>query len=1202
MQERDLFIAALEIDDAAARRAYLDAACEADPALRDRVERLLNRSLGAGDFLEKPVADLCSDHSAVLLTATGEPSREAGDPPTLAGEADDTGRTVLGKAPNAEASILGASTSQRKLDQEALALGVLFGRYQVERVLGAGGMGVVYLAVDLRLGRRVALKIPKFDADGAFHLSQRFRREARTMASVVHRNLCPIFDVNEQDGTHYLTMAFIDGEPLSQWIKRGASCTPRQTAELIRKLALALDAAHRAGIVHRDLKPANVMIDRGGEPILLDFGLAWMAHEADARVTQSGAIMGTPAYMSPEQAAGDPNMVGPPSDIYSLGAILYELLAGRPVHTGGVTRVLFKLVHDVPARPGECRGDVDPKLEAICWKAISRRPEDRFASAAEFAEALAGFLSDQWEGKSVVEQPPHPQPLSPECRSEGSHTLKNVSLGTAEASPSHDSHDSHHFHDEVITSDQTEVLRRIVVTEPIGGVKRQVLSRRKPQIALAGLLLLGLVAAVWTMFGQHQAVETSNPVVIVPSTPATPEKQPAAPANPPVPVDVGKPFVVIRDGKDVRMFKNLVAAIDEMMLGDIIEIRSNLRLAIRLTEPVVKPLTIRAGTGYRPLLAFLGLKGICRVDEDFSVEGCDLDFRSYTFAAANPKSTWRFHRCRVWGDLNGVSKLRITDSIIVSVLGSPGPLDGTSYELENCLIRVGHILMRYPDVGSHALRLRNCTFYAVAGGHVRLAQVGKGAKLSIDVTGNVFHCQSQYTALIDPQSMPQVTWTGANNCFSGTWYQIWEVQPDMSFTLKEKGLPAWNKLLKEPERDSREVEMLAFEWGRIQRLANPERSRAVRAATETMIAQHKLPEVGPDWNLVGPGAAYVRALAAEGRAVPESELRPERREDGPIVLLRDGKEVRGYLALQPALDAAENNDVVELRTDGIVKDARWTGRARLLTIRAGAGYTPIIDDNLVSSGTDRLILEGLTFGHAVQASGGFMSPDFGDREPPLFSTQGSLLRMMNCTEIGPTNRSIVDGWLLNDGETLPEIVNCNLGSIRIGLRPGGTARLRNSVFGECRPNVESLTVQPGRLEIERCMFWLTEPAINVWGASVTALSPIKTRAHRSIFVSPVDLTYGHPHAIDWTGTENVFVKPNAFLSGKAPLQLEQFQTEYQTETGSIELPPWEFDPAQWRILRDKSPGYQPRPDGTDYGADIDRMVKAIGLPTSPDVK
>ncbi len=391
MQERDLFIAALEIDDPAARREYIDKTCADDPALRGRIQRLLNRVTEAADFLDHPAVDLCSDLADELRPEPNGISQIARSP-TFNDDTSDTAPSPFTLTPPLHVMQHDKADGEGTLggiDKTALIPGTLFGRYRIECVLGFGGMGVVYLARDARLERHVALKIPRFDSDGKLHLIERFRREARVMASVQHRNLCPIINVDEQEGRHYLTMAYIDGKPLSQLIRNGSSFPSSQIAEWIRKLALALDVAHRAGVVHRDLKPANVIIDQSGEPILMDFGLAWMAHETDSRVTLAGAIIGTPAYMSPEQAACEPDRVGASSDIYSLGVIMYELLAGCPIRTGGVTRVLYKLMNETPLRPSEIRSGVDLQLEKICCKAIARRPEDRFATAAEFAEALS---------------------------------------------------------------------------------------------------------------------------------------------------------------------------------------------------------------------------------------------------------------------------------------------------------------------------------------------------------------------------------------------------------------------------------------------------------------------------------------------------------------------------------------------------------------------------------------------------------------------------------------------------------------------------------------------------------------------------------------------------------------------------------------------------------------------------------------------
>lgn len=474
MQERELFIAAIEIDDPSARRQFLERTCVDNPKLRERIERLLARVTEAAGFLDHPAADLCADSVQDFVRGSCENSRTDGSP-TVIIETNGTASSPYVLPPELletqynEAN--GAATQGERI-QTALVPETLFGRYRVERVLGSGGMGVVYLTRDTRLDRQVALKIPRFDADGKLHLIERFRREARVMASVQHRNLCPIINVDEQDGQHYLTMAYISGKPLSHLIRNGSSFPAAQIAEWICKLAMALDTAHRAGVVHRDLKPANIIIDQSGEPILMDFGLAWMAHETDSRVTLAGNIIGTPAYMSPEQANCEAERVGGTSDIYSLGVIMYELLAGRPIRTGSVTRVLYKLMHETPLRPSEIRGGVDLQLEEICWKAIARRPNDRFATAAEFAAAITAILPQISDGGVST------QLQSEELRRDRKHR-------SGEALP---------FRNVEGIVDRADVHPSQEDTGTVASERLQTRWRVRKLIVLAGVLLLGILA------------------------------------------------------------------------------------------------------------------------------------------------------------------------------------------------------------------------------------------------------------------------------------------------------------------------------------------------------------------------------------------------------------------------------------------------------------------------------------------------------------------------------------------------------------------------------------------------------------------------------------------------------------------------------------------------------------------------------------
>ncbi|MFM9963040.1 MAG: protein kinase domain-containing protein [Planctomycetaceae bacterium] len=270
---------------------------------------------------------------------------------------------------------------------------VEFGRYRIERELGRGGMGRVYLAHDRQLERRVALKVPFFRQDDDRDIVERFYREARTMATVQHTHLCPIYDVGQFEQWHFLTMAFIDGRSLSELLKENAILPTATTVTLLGKVARALHKAHQAGIVHRDLKPANIMIRKDGEPVIMDFGLARRNSAVEAELTHSGAVFGTPSYMSPEQVEARRDEIGPATDVWAMGVMLYQMACGQKPFHGTPASIFGQIVSRDPTPPSQCRGDVHPLLDAICLKAIAKSPSQRHRSADDFAADLERLLT-----------------------------------------------------------------------------------------------------------------------------------------------------------------------------------------------------------------------------------------------------------------------------------------------------------------------------------------------------------------------------------------------------------------------------------------------------------------------------------------------------------------------------------------------------------------------------------------------------------------------------------------------------------------------------------------------------------------------------------------------------------------------------------------------------------------------------------------
>jgi len=271
--------------------------------------------------------------------------------------------------------------------------------YRIERVLGSGGMGIVYLAVDLALDRKVALKVLRHGVHDGLEQRGRFEREAAAAAKCQHPNLVQIFEVGECHGEFYLALEYVEGGTLAKAMA-GLPQPPRLAAGLVEKLARAIEHVHSRGVIHRDLKPANVLITPEGEPKITDFGLARL--DDSSTRTEVGTLLGTLAYMAPEQASGGPVEVGALADVHALGAILYEALTGRPPYRGDTPeKTLQKILFEDVAPPSNLQPEIPRDLEAICLKCLEKAPNHRYATAVELAEDLRRFL----DGRPIVARP-----------------------------------------------------------------------------------------------------------------------------------------------------------------------------------------------------------------------------------------------------------------------------------------------------------------------------------------------------------------------------------------------------------------------------------------------------------------------------------------------------------------------------------------------------------------------------------------------------------------------------------------------------------------------------------------------------------------------------------------------------------------------------------------------------------------------------
>jgi serine/threonine-protein kinase len=339
------------------------------------------RKCGAKIFSDAP-RGLCT--ACVLETALGI----LPNAPLAADQENEAANRPMGESAR--------SPSPRFSDspfQSVPMLGEL-GDYELLEEIGRGGQGVVFRARQKSLNRTVALKVISLGQWASKAHLKRFRREAEAAASLDHPCIVPIYEVDERDGSCYFSMKFVEGGQLDE-VTRREPMPIRRAVELIAKVARTVHYAHEHGILHRDIKPGNILLDAKGEPHLTDFGLARLV-ESESSVTHTLDILGTPSYMAPEQAVGNNTAVSNATDVYGIGAVLYQLLTGHPPFAGGATYETIRLLLDTePRQPRLLNPKIDRDLSTICLKCLEKDPKRRYSSALALAEDLERWLKHE---------------------------------------------------------------------------------------------------------------------------------------------------------------------------------------------------------------------------------------------------------------------------------------------------------------------------------------------------------------------------------------------------------------------------------------------------------------------------------------------------------------------------------------------------------------------------------------------------------------------------------------------------------------------------------------------------------------------------------------------------------------------------------------------------------------------------------------
>jgi hypothetical protein len=572
------------------------------------------------------------------------------------------------------------------------------------------------------------------------------------------------------------------------------------------------------------------------------------------------------------------------------------------------------------------------------------------------------------------------------------------------------------------------------------------------------------------------------------------------------------------------------------------------------------------------------------LSHDLTCEGIDWDLRRINIEpVAGAIVHAKFRRCRLWGYYTVfANQLDLQNCVVVAGIGPTGVGANATVTLDNCLVRCWHKSVCFLSPGKHELTLRNCTFHLVSNEWQTMFVAPSEASVHVESRGNLFHDSAQ-GYIIDTTHPESWDWHGQDNCFAGDFFETLVSKEDGSEHLTgDKGLTAWNKLRKTPEQDALELPSVELEIGRLQKLRGLDLITALEPEVQHLRAESHLATAGPAFPQLGAGEGYLTAqAAAAGRPVTDIELRPEAPDGKTCVLFRDGQQVAEARSLPEAMEMANDGDVIEIRTNNRIDAINWTGRGRRLTIRAAAGYAVSVAHLGQLTGGDRLTLVGLNLG-SVQI--GDYQGRLQESAPPSDHPIGGIDAIINCTFDDPSGG--VRAPIAGDGETPVIIRNSLIPSLHVVLNVGSTLRVENCILNTSTYATWEGAEDTANVEIANCLHWLPDSASR---GQVEASPVVHTRIESSMFVAP-ESVLGSPFPINQLEEHNnVYVMPNG-MHYQHDVDLARLRSKLKASSGSVELLPRHFDPAQWRVRREATPDYQPRSDDEDYGAVIDNFT------------